>query len=90
MTTDRPYITIGAVVARLHDAGYGDTIGAVRAAIDRGVYGEQGIDWYRAESGYRMVRPAAVDRVVAGRRRRRAGAGDADSQSSPHARGSSA
>lgn len=84
MDIDKPYLTIGEVAARLRDAGYGDTMGMVRAAIDRGVYGEQGIDWYRAESGYRMVRPAAVDRVIAGRRQRRAGVGDAGGARAAH------
>lgn len=68
MGEEKPYLTIGKAVARLHKAGYGDTADQVRAAIDKGVYGAEGRDWYRTESGYRMVRPAAVDAVIARRR----------------------
>lgn len=68
MGEDKPYLTIGRVVARLREAGYPDTVDIVRAAIDRGLYGVEGHDWYRTESGYRMVRPAAVDAVIARRR----------------------
>lgn len=69
MGRDDEYLTLGDVVNRLRAAGYPDSRQTVRRAIDRGTYGAEGIDWYRTETGYRMVRSLAVDAVIARRRR---------------------
>jgi hypothetical protein len=63
------WLKISEVVERLHMAGYADSEAKIRRDIDRGIYGERGRDWYADKSsGYRYVRPEAVDRVIAGRR----------------------
>ncbi|MGW3888869.1 hypothetical protein ACWD69_09280 [Micromonospora chokoriensis] len=49
-------------------AGYPDSLDTVRRRIDAGKFGEQGKDWYRAESGYRYVTPAAVAEFIRKRR----------------------
>lgn len=67
---DPPYLKISEVRARLAAAGYPDSVDTIRRDLDRGTYGVQGQDWYRADSGYRYVSSSAVDAVIA---RRRAG-----------------
>lgn len=63
------WLTIGEVVERLRAAGWPDSQWKVRRDIDRGIYGERGIDWYADEaSSYRYVKPEAVDRMLARRR----------------------
>jgi hypothetical protein len=66
---DKRWLTLADVVARLREAGYDDSRDTVRRAIDAGQYGVEGADWYRTESGYRKVMPAAVDRLIARRKR---------------------
>lgn len=66
--TDKPWLTLQEVIARLAAAGYTDSRATVRRAIDAGRYGAEGKDWYRTDGGYRMVRPAAVEANI--RRRR--------------------
>lgn len=68
MDDTKPHLTVAEVADRLAAAGYADKVDTIRRAIDKGTYGEQGTDWYRTESGYRMVRPAAVDAVIERRR----------------------
>ncbi|MBB4958975.1 hypothetical protein [Micromonospora polyrhachis] len=69
MTEQQGYLTIRQVTARLHTAGYNDSQQTVRRLIDAGHLGTEGADWYRTErGGYRMVSPAAVDRLVAKRK----------------------
>lgn len=58
------WLTVKQVVARLQAAGYDDKVDSVRRAIDAGHYGKRGEDWFRTESGYRKVSPAAVDAVI--------------------------
>ncbi|MFD0819330.1 hypothetical protein [Micromonospora zhanjiangensis] len=41
-------------------AGYPDSVDTIRRRVDRGEFGARGQDWYRSESGYRYVQPAAV------------------------------
>lgn len=62
------YLTVAQVAERLNAAGYPDKVDTIRRAIDRGVYGKQGDDWYRTESGYRMVKSSAVDALLERRR----------------------
>jgi hypothetical protein len=66
---EKPWWTIKDVVARLHAAGYTDSRDKVRRGIDAGHYGQQGEDWHISESGYRYVKPAAVEALIARRRR---------------------
>lgn len=41
------WLTVEQVRAQLAEAGYDDSRDTVRRAIDRGVYGADGDDWYR-------------------------------------------
>lgn len=79
MEDAKGHLTVLEVQERLRAAGYTDSLDTIRRAIDRGVYGRRGTDWYRTESGYRMVRPTAVDALI---ERRRAGA-DAEAIDTP-------
>lgn len=69
MEASKGHLTVQEVQERLREAGYPDSVDTIRRAIDRGTYGDEGRDWYRTETGYRMVRPAAVDAVIARRQR---------------------
>lgn len=63
----RGHLTVTEIQQRLRAAGYTDSLTKIRDHIDRGFYGTEGEDWYRTETGYRMVRPGAVDAVIARR-----------------------
>ena len=64
------YLTISQVRDRLLAAGYQDSGQTIRRLLDDGKLGDEGVDWYRTErGGYRMVSPAAVDRLIASRKR---------------------
>ena len=64
------WLTVQQVAAMVQAAGYPDSVDTTRRRIDAGKFGSRGVDWYRAESGYRYVRPAAVKEFI---RRRQAG-----------------
>ncbi|WP_431728261.1 hypothetical protein [Verrucosispora sp. TAA-831] len=64
------WLTVQQVMDAVRAAGYPDKIDTLRRRIDGGHFGEQGKDWYRTESGYRMVAPAAVEAFL--RRRQEA------------------
>ena len=67
------YLTISQVRDRLIAAGYHDSAQTIRRLIAHGKLGKEGAEdgWYRTElGGYRMVSPAAVDRLIAERRRK--------------------
>ncbi|MEU4594391.1 hypothetical protein [Micromonospora aurantiaca (nom. illeg.)] len=64
------WLTVQQATALVRAAGYPDSVDTIRRRIDAGRFGEQGKDWYRAESGYRYVTPAAVEEFI---RRRQAG-----------------
>jgi hypothetical protein len=69
--SDKPWLTIKEVVDLVRAAGYTDSADTVRRAIDVGRYGTEGKDWYRTDSGYRMVTPAAVAANIERRRQPR-------------------
>ncbi|MFC3504782.1 hypothetical protein ACFOOK_27975 [Micromonospora krabiensis] len=64
------YLTIKQVRDRLVAAGYNDSDQTIRRLVTDGKLGAEGVDWYRTErGGYRMVSAAAVDRLIANRRK---------------------
>lgn len=63
------WLTVQQVTDLVRAAGYPDSVDTIRRRIDAGSFGQRGKDWYRTESGYRLVRPAAVDEFIAARRR---------------------
>lgn len=58
------WLTVQQAAAMIQAAGYPDSVATIRRRIDAGRFGEQGEDWYRSESGYRFVRPAAVEAFI--------------------------
>jgi len=62
------WLTVQQVTDLVRAAGYPDSVDTIRRRIDAGAFGERGKDWYRSETGYRLVRPAAVDRFITARR----------------------
>jgi hypothetical protein len=64
----KSHLTVTEIQQRLRAAGYTDSLTKIRDHIDRGFYGVEGQDWYRTDTGYRMVLPSAVDAVIARRR----------------------
>lgn len=62
------WLTVQQVTDIVRAAGYPDSVDTIRRRIDAGSFGKQGEDWYRTESGYRMVRHAAVSEFIARRR----------------------
>ncbi|WP_143194229.1 hypothetical protein [Micromonospora sp. CB01531] len=49
-------------------AGYPDSVDTIRRRVDSGEFGARGRDWYRSETGYRYVAPAAVEEFIRKRR----------------------
>lgn len=64
------WLTVQRVTDAVQAAGYPDSVDTIRRRIDAGEFGQRGEDWYRSESGYRFVQPAAVEAFI--RRRREA------------------
>ncbi|MEU7771207.1 hypothetical protein AB0C44_07765 [Micromonospora taraxaci] len=64
------WLTVQQATDLVQAAGYPDSADTIRRRIDGGKFGKQGEDWYRAESGYRYVTPAAVAEFI---RKRKAG-----------------
>lgn len=62
------WLTVQRVTDLVQSAGYPDSVDTIRRRIDAGEFGQRGEDWYRSESGYRYVRPAAVESFIQSRR----------------------
>lgn len=67
---EQQWLTVQRVKERFTAAGWPDSADTIRRRIDAGEFGARGEDWYRSESGYRYVRPAAVEAFL--RRRKQA------------------
>lgn len=58
------WLTVKRVAELVQAAGYPDSVDTIRRRVDAGEFGARGQDWYRSETGYRYVKPAAVEEFL--------------------------